>query len=98
MESGSWEELPLFLIKMERASLWRDTSLDPFSLKDLIEFLDKSSQGIGVPRWNRDPTALSPAVDRQRTAKRLVWFTWNRLTVNWHWRLIGLLCPFFQSV
>jgi len=75
---------------MERASLWRDTSLEPFSLKDLIEFLDKSSQGIGVPRWNRDPTGLSPAADRQRTAKRLVWFTWNRLTVNWHWRLIGL--------
>ena len=29
--------------------LWRDTSLEPFSLKDLIEFLDKSSQGLGYP-------------------------------------------------
>ena len=29
--------------------LWRDTSLEPFSLKDMIEFLDKSSQGIGYP-------------------------------------------------
>ena len=29
--------------------LWRDSSLEPFSLKELIEFLDKSSQGIGYP-------------------------------------------------
>ena len=29
--------------------LWRDTSLEPFSLKDMIEFLDKSSQGLGYP-------------------------------------------------
>jgi hypothetical protein len=29
--------------------LWRDTSLEPFRLKDMIEFLDKSSQGIGYP-------------------------------------------------
>ena len=30
-------------------TLWRDTSIKPFSLKELIEFLDKSSQGIGYP-------------------------------------------------
>jgi len=30
-------------------TLWRDSSLKPFSLKELIEFLDKSSQGIGYP-------------------------------------------------
>ena len=30
-------------------SLWTDSSLKPFTLKELIEFLDKSSQGIGYP-------------------------------------------------
>ena len=29
--------------------LWRDSSLEPFSLKDMIKFLDESSQGIGYP-------------------------------------------------
>ena len=58
---------------------------------------DSLTSGIGVPRWNREPMGLSPAADRQRTAKRVVWFTWNRLTVNWQWRLIGLLwIPFLN--
>ena len=30
-------------------SLWTDSSLKPFTLKELIEFLDKSSQGLGYP-------------------------------------------------
>ena len=30
-------------------SLWTDSSLKPFSLKELIEFLDNSSQGLGYP-------------------------------------------------
>ena len=30
-------------------SLWTDSSLKPFTLKELIEFLDKSSQGDGYP-------------------------------------------------
>jgi hypothetical protein len=30
-------------------TLWRDSSPKPFSLKDMIEFLDKSSQGLGYP-------------------------------------------------
>ena len=30
-------------------SLWADSSLKPFTLKELIEFLDNSSQGLGYP-------------------------------------------------
>ena len=30
-------------------SLWTDSSLKPFTLKELIEFLDNSSQGLGYP-------------------------------------------------
>ena len=30
-------------------SLWTNSSLKPFTLKELIEFLDKSSQGLGYP-------------------------------------------------
>ena len=29
--------------------VWTDSSLKPFSLKELIEFLDNSSQGLGYP-------------------------------------------------
>ena len=52
---------------------------------------DSLMTGIGVPRSSRDPMGLSAAADRQRTANQLMLSALNRLTVNWHWRLIGLL-------